>query len=256
LSGQGRLGSAIAGAHRRVWYRPHRTVAGLWSGKLTLLVLASLVMTGLAALTDAAATSYVRQSTAPVIGWMAFITDIGRSHWYLVPAAAIFLGAGLRDWAATDRRGRARLMLLFGQAGFAFAAVALSGLLVNVLKFVIGRGRPRFFEAHGAAYFEPFAGGAAYASFPSGHSTTVGAVTAILMMWFPRFAGLFAALGIVIAATRVAARAHYPSDVAAGFTFGLIVTIVIARFLATRGVVFRLVPGNVLPSVRGRLAKN
>lgn len=250
-----RLAAAFGGAHDRLWRRPNVPGGPIWLGEMTIMAVVGLALIAVAALTDAWATSFVRTSQAPFIGWMAAVTDIGRSHWYLIPAAAIFLAAGFADWTRAGFRGRARLVLVFGQAGFSFAAVAISGILVNILKVLFGRARPVLFEQHGAYHFEPISFGYSFASFPSGHSTTVGAVTGILMLWYPRLAWLFAAIGLFFAATRIAARAHYPSDVMAGFLFGLTCTIVLARFLATRGVVFRLQEGRIFPSVVGRTGR-
>lgn len=250
-----RLAAAFGGAHERLWRRPNVPGGPVWLRVMTVMAVIGLALTAVVALTDAWATSLVRGSQAPFVGWMAAMTDIGSSHWYLIPAAVVFLVAGFADWTRAGFRGRARLALVFGLAGFSFAAVAVSGILVNVLKVLFGRARPVLFEQHGAYHFDPLSFGYAFASFPSGHSTTVGAVTGILMLWYPRLSGLFVVIGLFFAATRIAARAHYPSDVMAGFLFGLTCTIVLARFLATRGVVFRLHEGRVLPSVAGRSAR-
>lgn len=216
------------------------------------VLLFGLLLIAALSLFDAAAIRLVRAGNSPLFSAMSAITDIGQSHWYLVPAALLFLGAAFVDWRAAGFRGRRRLLLLFGQAGFAFAAVALSGLLANLLKIVVGRARPVMFDAVGPHHFEPFSVGYAFASFPSGHATTVGAVTALLVMWFPRYAALWAIVGVFLAATRVAATAHYLSDIAGGFLFGLGFTILAARFLARRGAVFRFARGKMLPAVVGR----
>ena len=140
---------------------------------------------------------------------------------------------------------------MFGQAAYVFASVALSGLLVNVLKILFGRARPRLIDEFGALHFDPFTFGYLNASFPSGHATTVGAIAGILMVWYPRWSLPFVELGLFIAATRIAAEAHYPSDVVAGFLLGSFFSIVLARWLARRGVLFRIVPGKILPAAAG-----
>ena len=69
------------------------------------------------------------------------ITDIGKSEWYLVPTAIVLLVLATLDWRSRPPRVRAQLAFLFSQAGYAFAAVAISGILVNIIKLFIGRGR-------------------------------------------------------------------------------------------------------------------
>lgn len=250
-----RFAAAVGEAHYRLWNRPNVPGGTVWTSQMSVVALCGLMLAAAAALADAPVTAYVRASDAAWIGWMAYATDVGSSQWYLVPAALIFLAVGFADWTRADMRGRSRLAMLFGQAGFSFAAVALSGILVNILKIVFGRARPVLFEQHGAFHFEPFSIGYAFASFPSGHSTTVGAVTGILALWYPRFTVFLVLAGLFFSATRIAARAHYPSDVVTGFLLGILFTVALARFLATRGVVFRLQEGKLLPSVIGLLKK-
>lgn len=211
-----------------------------------------LLVTVLAGCFDEAALQFVRSSDAWVLWLMHAITHVGRSHWYLVPAGLLFLGLSISDWRRVGFRGRALMSLLFGQAFFVFAAVGLAGIAVNILKVIIGRARPILYDQFGAWHVDLFSAGYAYASFPSGHSTTVGAVTAVFILWCPRFWLVIAEIGVVLAATRIAAQAHYPSDVAAGLLLGFTVTVVLARLLASRRVVFRLVPGRLLPAVLGR----
>ncbi len=234
-------------------HRPRaRGAEPVWPRAFDRLLLLGLLLVAALSLFDAAATRRARADDGLLFSAMRAITDIGQSHWYLVPAALLFVGAAYVDWRAAGFRGRRRLVLLLGQAGFAFAAVALSGLVANLVKIVVGRARPQMLDAFGAHHFEPFSLGYAFASFPSGHATTVGAVTALLVLWFPRYAALWAIVGVFLAATRVAATAHYLSDIAGGFLFGLGFTILAARFLARRGAAFRFARGKILPVVVGR----
>lgn len=249
---RGRFGATMAQAHRRVRRPRFHRPEPVWPARFDRLVLLGMAVVAALSLFDAAAIRHARADDGLLFSAMRAITDIGQSHWYLVPAALLFFGAAFVDWRKAGFRGRRRLVLLFGQAGFAFAAVALSGLLANVVKIVVGRARPSLFEAVGPHHFEPFSVGYAYASFPSGHATTVGAVTALLCLWLPRYAWLWLAVGVFLAATRVAATAHYLSDIAGGFFFGLAFTVLAARFLARRGVAFRFAHGKVLPAVVGR----
>ena len=146
-----------------------------------------------------------RVRIARVVRFMAWITNIGRSQWYLVPAGLVFFAVGLADWSRGGARAKVRLSFVFGQAAYVFSSVALSGLLVNAVKVLFGRARPRLLDQVGAHYFDPLTFGYLNASFPSGHSTTVGAIAGILMVWFPRWSLLIVELGLFFAATRIAA---------------------------------------------------
>jgi undecaprenyl-diphosphatase len=223
----------------------------VWTPAMTAWLVAGLLAIFAVSFADEAAIRFVRGSDWAVVRFMAWITNIGRSQWYLVPAGLVFLAVALADWSRGGARAKLRMAFMFGQAAYVFASVALSGLLVNVLKVLFGRARPRLLDQVGAHYFDPLTFGYLNASFPSGHSTTVGAITGILMIWFPRWSLLIVELGLFFAATRIAAQAHYPSDVVAGLLLGTLFSITLARWLAKRGVVFRLIPGKILPVPAG-----
>lgn len=219
---------------------------------MTVLALCFAAAVPVAALFDRAAILFVRGSDAGILDWLHAVTDIGRSHWYLVPASLVLFWIAARDWTRSTASTRARFALVYSQSGYAFAAIALSGLAVNVLKVIFGRHRPAGLDSFGAWAFEPFTTGYMNASFPSGHSTTMGAVAAVLILWFPRWWLVVAEVCFVLAASRIAAQAHYPSDVVAGFGFGLVAALTMARWLAARGIGFRAVSDRFLPPVATR----
>ena len=221
-----------------------------WTREMTWMLLAGMAVAAVAHFFDEAAYLYVKGGSSPVVGAMARFTDVGESQWYLVPAGLIFLGIAFLDWEAGARSRKARLARLFGQAGYAFAAVAVAGIINNLFKLIVGRARPKLFDGGGALQFDPFTPGYDYASFPSGHSTTMGAVAMVLMIWFPRWRWPILGICALAALTRIAAMAHYPSDVVAGFLLGLLYALFLARWLARRRAAFRFAGDALLPVPR------
>lgn len=127
------------------------------------------------------------------------------------------------------------------------ASVTSVWLLIRGLKIAFGRPRPEVFQVEGAYILEVLEFENLHWSFPSGHAGTAGAVTTILMLWFPRARVLVMPLGVLLAASRVAAEEHYPSDVVAGFFIGMFVTLLLSRWLALRFLIFRWRPGTLMP---------
>jgi undecaprenyl-diphosphatase len=248
-----RLTATVASARRRLARRGPETAEPVWTAAMSRWLFFGVVLALLAGLADGAAIRAVHGSDDAAIRLMAWITNVGKSQWYLVPAAVVLVVIGLFDWSRETRRGKARLSFLLGQAAYVFAAVAASGIFVDIVKVLFGRARPKLIDQVGAWHFDPFTLGYVNASFPSGHSTTVGAVICVLMIWFPRWSLVIFEFGLFFAATRIAAGAHYPSDVATGLLVGQFFSIVIARWLASRGAVFRFVPGKILPAPARRL---
>jgi membrane-associated phospholipid phosphatase len=140
--------------------------------------------------------------------WVATLSEFGTSQWYLLGALAVYL-------LSRDSLWRARSALLFW-------GVAASGILVNIVKALLGRPRPEVFLEQGQYGFQFLEFQADYLSFPSGHATTIFSVATCLALFWPRWRYAFLALAGVIASTRVVLLHHFPSDVLAGAWLGTV----------------------------------
>ncbi len=117
------------------------------------------------------------------------------------------------------------------------AAVAGAGLLDQIVKHVACRARPSAPEA--GMFFTHFPcipATYAYASFPSGHATTAFVTAVLLAFWYPRRAGVFVGLAVLVGLSRVLLGAHFPSDVLAGALLGSGVALAVYAYVpAVRG---------------------
>jgi undecaprenyl-diphosphatase len=162
------------------------------------------------------------------------ITDVGDSALYLIP-----LGLALVPLYWLRRSGLAALGTMadraFSLVLFVFTAIALSGLLVNLLKLAVGRGRPRTLEQEGWFAFQPFSFDSDFASLPSGHANTVFVLATLLVLLWPRWRLLIWSVAAWLAFTRVLIGAHFLADVIAGAALGSASTLWLhARFEALR----------------------
>src|SRR5882757_4683739 len=135
---------------------------------------------------------YVLDATE--IGWMPprgtawlwpvrILTDFGKSAYVLWALAAILFVVAIMFPLA---RGTVRSVLIsFGtRILFIFFAVLLPVLTGEIIKDIVGRGRPFVGGQANAFNFSYFAGTEAYASFPSGHSITAFALAfAVSAVW-------------------------------------------------------------------------
>ncbi|CAN7547495.1 lipid A 1-phosphatase LpxE [Neorhizobium sp. LjRoot104] len=169
------------------------------------------------------------------------ITDFGTSGWILFAAALLFFEALAVIRLAPGLKARFQAMLVSHVAAYIFVAVAGSGLLVNLVKRIIGRARPVLYEQWGFHGFNPFSG-SRFESFPSGHATTVGAFLMALALLAPRYRLFFLIMSLWIGFSRVIVAAHYPSDVIAGLSFGAWFSIVMAIVFSRYGLLFRQEP--------------
>ncbi|HEV8015415.1 MAG TPA: phosphatase PAP2 family protein [Stellaceae bacterium] len=162
------------------------------------------------------------------------ITRFGEGGVYLVPLGIAFLWAAIRG----AQRWAWRL-------GFVFVALALPGILGDIMKPVFGRARPvllfrdEFFGftwagAHGNSW-----------SFPSGHSITVAALAVALYAIYPPAWPAYALLALLVMASRIVLEQHYLSDVIAGAYLGVVFAWGLSADMRRRGIALAL--GNGAP---------
>ena len=87
-------------------------------------------------------------------GWAfawELVTDVGKSAWVLIPSGVLLLV--ILAVVTPARRFADRVMLaLAARLAFVFIAVGGSGLIVTIVKRIIARGRPRYFDEFGALH--------------------------------------------------------------------------------------------------------
>ncbi|MBX8800475.1 phosphatase PAP2 family protein [Ochrobactrum sp. MR28] len=148
-----------------------------------------------------------------------------------------------------------RLGTIAHQAMFAIAAILSAGIIVNIVKYIVGRPRPHLVDTIGPFGFKPFDFTYHYVSFPSGHACTAAVLATLLALWFPRFRIVAYAGLALIAVSRVFVQAHYPTDVLVGFTIGAVTTLILARLLAQCGLLFRLEQGQLFPVLKTKITR-
>jgi undecaprenyl-diphosphatase len=177
-------------------------------------------------------------ANGPVISAYRALTVLGSSVVYLPPIGVAAIACILLARRAPPRR-RAQLMRHASRLVFVFAAIAASGLTVDLVKVLVGRSRPRLLEEEGIYRFAPPGLSSVYQSFPSGHTATLFAAACAAGFLFPRWRWPLLALAAVLAITRLAVGAHYLSDVLAGATIAILVTLGLRWLWSGRGWVFR-----------------
>lgn len=170
-----------------------------------------------------------------------FITDYGLSDWVLIPSLTIFILALVASRLLKDLPGLAAREVAM-LSGFVFLGVGVPGLMANLIKRLIGRGRPTEYDVSGAFSFQNVVNDWSFQSFPSGHTTTAIALAFVIGFLWPRLFLLFLAIGIVVSFSRVPIGMHYPSDVFGGLVVGMLGAYLVRNIFARRGWLFETLP--------------
>lgn len=167
------------------------------------------------------------------------LTDFGKSAYVLwLLAGALFAFAIL----ALRLRGTSRSLLsgLGARLQFLFLAVLVPVLLGEIVKWIVGRGRPFVGGEANPFNFSHFAGTEAYASFPSGHAITSFALAFAVGAVWPRARVAMAVYAVLIALSRLVLLAHHPSDVVAGALIGVVGAMFVRYWFAARRLGFTI----------------
>ena len=134
----------------------------------------------------------------------------------------------------------------YGAMWFVLVAAAGGGVLSNMMKYYLARGRPDVVP-HLAIVTSP--------SFPSGHATVAAVIYLTLGALLARFTErrrtrvylvvLALSLTFLVGVSRLYLGVHYPTDVVAGWCVGLVWALscwLVARYLQYRGSIERAIP--------------
>jgi membrane-associated phospholipid phosphatase len=190
---------------------------------------------------------------APSLWPVRILTDFGKAALVLWSLAGLLLLVAIVSPALRGpSRGswRARLLRFGTQLQFVFLAVLVPILAGEVIKWIVGRGRPFVGGKANAFNFSHFAGTEAYASFPSAHAITGAALAFAVCALWPRARVAMIVYALLIIASRLVLLAHHPSDVVAGAVIGVVGAMFVRYWFAARRLGFVIAQdGAITPSV-------
>lgn len=206
---------------------------------LLLVVIVGAVIITLMYAVDVAEISLMPPRGTPGLWWVKILTDFGKDEYVLCALGVLLIAVAL---TAPALRSVPRATLLgFGtRLQYLFLSVVLSVAVGEVIKWVVGRGRPFVGGKANAFNFQHFAGTEAYSSFPSGHSITAFALAFAVSAVWPRARVAMLAYALIIVATRLVLLAHHPSDVVAGAAVGIIGAMAMRYWFAARRLGFAI----------------
>jgi undecaprenyl-diphosphatase len=178
------------------------------------------------------------------------LTDFGKPTYVLVAlGAAVIVTLLLAPLCV----GSAKLVLvgLMRRFSFLFLAVGIPVEAGELIKGIVGRGRPFVGGVANPFNYSHFSWTEAYASFPSGHANTSAALAFAVYALWPRAAIVVWPYAILIAASRLVLLAHHPSDVLAGAIVGTLGAMFVRYWFASRHLLFTIGSGGAIHPLPG-----
>jgi membrane-associated phospholipid phosphatase len=183
----------------------------------------------------------------PSLWPVRILTDFGKDTYVLWLLAAALITIGL---VVPLREGlsRTRLLHLGTQVQYLFLAVLAPALTAELIKWLVGRGRPFVGGKANPFNFAPFNGTEAYSSFPSTHVVTSCALAFAVAAIWPKTRIAMVIYALLIAASRLVLLAHHPSDIVAGGLLGVIGAMTVRYWFAARRLGFAIQDhGEIVP---------
>ena len=229
LSSIGQLTGPSSDPHASQAARKFRRQAGV------LIAIGAIAVVVLMFAVDLPEIKLMPPRNAPGLWPVRILTDFGKAEFVLWSIFALLVATTLVAAGARDSM-RTRLVPRLAELQYLLLAVIVPILAGELIKWIVGRGRP--FVGPDPFTFSHFSGASAYASFPSAHAiTSIALAFAVSALW-PRWRLPMIVYAVLIIATRLVLLAHHPSDVAAGAVFGVVGAMAVRYWFAARGIGF------------------
>jgi undecaprenyl-diphosphatase len=206
---------------------------------LLLTVLGAAVIIALMYMLDAREIGLMPPRGTAGLWPVRIVTDFGKAAYVLWPLiGSLIVVAVVSPYLPGTSRSR---LLGFGtRLQYLFFAVLMPVLAGEVIKWIVGRGRPFVGGEANAFNFAHFAGTEAYASFPSSHAITSAALAFAVSALWPQARVAMIIYALLIAMSRLVLLAHHPSDVVAGALVGVVGAMSVRYWFAARRLGFAI----------------
>ncbi len=176
---------------------------------------------------------FLRNFDCRLWGWFDAIFDA--KNWLIVSAVVMLFFYIKKIWHSKPKykndNGKVSVIVFCkdalqkvrnSYAFYVFCSVLTASVIGQILKVLIGRARPIFYEALDMTGFFPLSTEWAFNSMPSGHSFASFAGLVMLGLLAPKIKWFTWSLAIVIGLSRVCYGAHWPTDVLLGAFIGMV----------------------------------
>ena len=104
-------------------------------------------------------------------------------------------------------------------------SLAFAGIVCNILKYIFGVSRPKYFFLEGYERFNFFNFEHKISSFPSGHTQAAFSLAVLFIIYSRRYSLIILLMATMMGLSRIFMSMHFPSDLVAGAYLGSIIPI-------------------------------
>jgi len=188
------------------------------------------------ALVDRPLALYFHARDADLRSLFDLTSRLGLSYGYLIAFGLAFVALHWGGALSRLRRFAHSMRAFSAVPAFLFLSIATSGVVVDLLKVIFGRPRPKLLFSAGTYDFSWLGLRPDRWSFPSGHSATIAALMTALWLVWPQHVLFYGLIAMVVALSRVVVGAHYLSDILAGALIAIVTTWGVALIFAKNGI--------------------
>lgn len=170
------------------------------------------------------------------------ITNIGESlHFFLLSVFGL-LASRFLLWKKLFPSYEKTWSWLWNWSKSFLVSLAASGILVQILKHLVGRQRPHKTDLFEHFHFKPLVAHWDWHSWPSGHSQTMFVAYFYFSLLFPRWRWPLFGVCAYLALTRTLTQAHFLSDILGGAFLGYVISALVYEKIGKKNPSFNSVP--------------
>ncbi len=158
------------------------------------------------------------------------LTDVGEgAHFFAIAIIGYLICLALLRWKTNKVPFQDLQKIEKAKSWFLtfFLALLSSGVVLQMIKFIVGRQRPHLTAERDPLVFDHLTSNWHLHSFPSGHTQTLFTVATACSLTFPKWRWWFFAIAALIAMTRVLLQEHFFSDLLMGAYIGYAITLLV-----------------------------
>ena len=144
------------------------------------------------------------------------ITTLGDSLWYFLISITSLIACYFLKKISTFNKHEDSLKKIQYFNFLLFSTILSSGILTQLIKYVVGRPRPSLLNFESEFSLKFFTFDSSFHSFPSGHTSTIFAVAIVISLMAPKLKYFFYILAIIVSFSRVVVGAHFITDLMGG----------------------------------------